>query len=293
MCRLFAGIAVEARRWKDELIAFRKLAGCGLRAPHGDGWGIGWYPAPASSRADAGTATGAPVGWAPRQRAFTLSEREGHRPSPTTVVKEPTSAKDNKKYQETASDVASRIVVAHVRKASVGANTVENSQPFFDRQFIFVHNGEIDYEHAKRSLSAEWQAKIKGQSDSELYAYLIFQSILAGRNVDDAVREVKSHITKKKHTSLNFLMSDGEQIFAYSYASEEALRKRREEAMKGALGMEHYYTLYYARIQQPDRVLVCSEKLPALAPDSAWLSLENGELLAIDASLEARTGQVL
>ncbi len=277
MCRLFAGIATEVHNWKNELVAFSRLATCGLSAPHSDGWGIGWYQAPAS----------------PEERPVPCLHSATHRWSPSThVIKEPKSALNDERFDQTASRVTSHITLAHVRKATVGAHTVENSQPFFDAPFIFAHNGEIDYEHAKERLLPEWLAKVRGQSDSELYAYLIFQELSAGRDITFAVGIVKSHIAKKDHTCLNFVMSDGQRVYAFCYASEEVLRKRREEAMKGMPGMEHYYTIYYASLSEPERILVCSEKLADIASDADWQEVQIGELLSIDSSLKPRIEKI-
>jgi len=253
MCRLFAGIATEVHSWREELMAFSWLASHGLRAPHTDGWGIGWYPS-----------VGSPV-----------------------IVKEPKSAVENELFEKTATKAISRALIAHVRKASCGANTRENSQPFFDDRFVFAHNGELDYERAKSLLANEYFSKIKGQSDSELYCLLLSQEINKAKDVLAGIRASVSRILSSGalNTSLNFVMSDGERVYALSYATDEALEKRRKEAQAGSVGMEHYYDLYYARITSPERILVCSEKIPQIAGRENWGIVRNGELLAIDRHL--------
>lgn len=282
MCRLFAGIATENYSWRHELDAFAKLADSGLRAPHSDGWGIGFFLEPLASPAGKGTASSA-----------SAQVENLH------VEKAPYPATADPRFKKTAEKAISRICIAHVRKASCGANTYENSQPFSVEGLIFAHNGELDYQKTKSLLSEEYASKITGQSDSELYALLVAQEI---ERAGDTLAGIKNALSKifesgALKTSLNFVMSDGEYVYALSYATEEVLKKRREEALRGKRGMEYYYNLYFTRLTNPNRLLICSEKLPMLAPDADWYMLNNGDLLTVDAcvatSIEGISGIII
>lgn len=61
--------------------------------------------------------------------------------------------------------------LAHVRAASHGKNTMNNTHPFLTRQHAMIHNGVFgQYEPVKAALSANY--KFKGQTDSEVAAML-------------------------------------------------------------------------------------------------------------------------
>ena len=111
----------------------------------------------------------------------------------------------------------SQLVIAHVRKATVGALSLANTHPFRRGRFVFAHNGTVPDVAAlvARSTPARL-AEIAGETDSErLYAFVL-------THVDDAC-EVARGITaavRALHAlgevgSASFLVSCGARLYAH------------------------------------------------------------------------------
>jgi molybdopterin-binding protein len=113
-----------------------------------------------------------------------------------------------------------RNVVAHIRKATQGVTTPENSHPFtrqlWGRSWSFAHNGDLKDFHPAQDA----QYRSAGQTDSErAFCYLLsqlrlrFASAPARPALLAALGEIVAAIAA--HGSFNFLLSDGEVLFAH------------------------------------------------------------------------------
>ena len=91
-------------------------------------------------------------------------------------------------FVEAARAARSRVVIAHVRDASVGPVTEANTHPFVHDQWIFAHNGTVarfkDVARVRAELEAEIDPELRralrGETDSER-CFLIFLTRLAAR----------------------------------------------------------------------------------------------------------------
>ncbi|MHA1197821.1 MAG: class II glutamine amidotransferase [Candidatus Heimdallarchaeaceae archaeon] len=130
----------------------------------------------------------------------------------------------------------SNSLISHIRFASKGRQTLENTHPFdqelFEKRWVFAHIGHLQmYRHV---LDTSDYLNPKGETDSEE----IFCSILGdvktlGKLAAD--KEIAKRIDKtakelSKQGGLNFLLSDKETLFAY-YSG--------------------YKTLYYTELRPP------------------------------------------
>jgi glutamine amidotransferase len=172
---------------------------------HPHGWGIAWYDA----------ASGAP---APRVRRGLLP------------------AHQDDAFVATAREARSSIVVAHVRDASVGPVSAENTHPFTLGRWVFAHNGTVARfrrsakvrARIEAELEPDLRALVRGDTDSER-CFLLFLSRLRARAPLDAaplarVREALAEATRAivgiadsprvKPSSLNFLVTDGRLLAA-------------------------------------------------------------------------------
>ncbi|MDH3660793.1 MAG: class II glutamine amidotransferase [Alphaproteobacteria bacterium] len=75
-------------------------------------------------------------------------------------------------FRRTAARIYAETVLAHVRKATVGPATIENTHPFVEKRWSFVHNGTIPgfEEMRSRMLAAmtdTQRSSIQGDTDSE------------------------------------------------------------------------------------------------------------------------------
>jgi glutamine amidotransferase len=149
MCRLFGYRSEEPTGVAHELLDARNALRVQSRE-HPDGWGLGWY-----------------VGGAPQ------------------VVRalEPAHADDD--FAEVGEFVASTTILAHVRKASVGRVSLENTHPFEWGSWLFVHNGTIPAWDAARArieaaIDPALARELTGETDSER-CFFVFLSRLQRR----------------------------------------------------------------------------------------------------------------
>jgi glutamine amidotransferase len=234
MCRLFALVAEHPKSSElpDLMVPFRAEA-----RYHPHGWGIGWY--------------------------FNGGVQ---------VEKAPTAANEDPRFVTTCMSADSNIIIAHLRKGSVGGYTPDNTHPFSYGRFLFGHNGTV---HTKRPiprmLPPEYRGRILGQTDSEQMFHWILYHI--DRHRGDAVHGIMEAITYLKGhqgpetTSYNFVMSDGEKVYAYrsTYCNPE-----------------HYSLMYRVR-EETDRypgrsVIISSQRLSR----GEWTAIDNGQMLVVD-----------
>ncbi|WP_048191449.1 class II glutamine amidotransferase [Pyrolobus fumarii] len=198
MCRLFG---LYANKPVDVTFSFfespkNSLVGLSYSNPHG--WGVAWLDN---------------SGW--------------------QVIKEPVALYESRRARKVIKKrVYGRIIVSHVRLASSGGSGVENTHPWVYRGWAFAHNGTIyDRSALLKLLTDEHRDSLEGSTDSEAFFHLIVQE---AEELGDPVDGIKSAIRKMnrsgiRYTSLNFIASDGERLYALRYAAT-------------SLG---YYTLYY------------------------------------------------
>jgi len=155
MCRLFAQHASPEHDHTEPLCAAPNALRVQSRQ-HPHGWGIGWYD------------------------GLGVQVRRGVMP-----------AHADEAFVEAAREARSRIVMAHVRDASVGGVLEENTHPFVYGPWLFAHNGTVArFRHEERVralLEAEihpvFRAAMAGETDSER-CFFLFLTRLAGRLPD-------------------------------------------------------------------------------------------------------------
>lgn len=154
-------------------------------------------------------------------------------------------------------DVTSQLVIAHVRRKTVGELALANTHPFRRGQFVFAHNGTI---HAFAALVAQTApahlAMLEGDTDSErLFAFVLTKIDEQGdvaRGVTEAIRVLR---TIDQLGEANFLLSCGTRLYAY----------------------RHGRTLY--TLQRAEAQLVASEPLT----DEPWQEVPERELVVLEA----------
>ena len=139
-------------------------------------------------------------------------------------------------FSDTAERVFAHTVIAHVRQATVGSITVENSHPFTHGPWSFAHNGTVTgFANLEARLAAETgptlQAHRRGQTDSEQVFYWLLSrmekagippdgscSDLSGlaRVVGDSIAELAGLCNEvaPERPRLNVLLTDGRVMVA-------------------------------------------------------------------------------
>lgn len=92
-------------------------------------------------------------------------------------------AHSSSKYRSAALRTYAQTVIAHLRRATVGEPSLENTHPFRWRDSFLAHNGHIDhFEEVKPrildALPPERRQAIRGSTDSEHFLHLVLTAYL-------------------------------------------------------------------------------------------------------------------
>ncbi len=196
MCRLYAMHANEPTRVECGLVLsqnalMKQSEGDLAGVMHGHGWGVADYP------------DGVPK-----------------------IEKRTWAAFHGEHFSKAAARVYARTVVAHVRRATVGRTSVENTHPFHHGRWIFAHNGTIPSFEDVRFLMLDHtdplhRAEIMGDTDSEhLFRYLMslfLQHPEKGlletvRHGLDQVVSWANEVAPDKRPGLNVVLTDGDRL---------------------------------------------------------------------------------
>jgi len=152
MCRILTVHSAEPTLAVEHLVAAPNSLANQSRADregksHRDGWGIAWY-------GDAGK----------------------------RVIRSTAPACDDPQFVAAAQQARARVIVAHVRDASVGVVRRENCHPFHYDVWTFCHNGTIQGIDKLRSAFdretlPELQAQRSGDTDSELLFHWLLSNL--------------------------------------------------------------------------------------------------------------------
>ena len=90
------------------------------------------------------------------------------------LKKKMTAAYEDQSFSMTAEQTYSTAVVAHIRRATVGVNSIHNTHPFVSDRWTFAHNGTVTgfekiHKQLENETRPELQSQRKGQTDSEQY----------------------------------------------------------------------------------------------------------------------------
>ena len=186
------------------------------------------------------------------------------------LVKMPVRADRSMDARKAAAEVRSAMVMGHIRNASIGGHTSENTHPFVDGHWAFCHNGTIDVHSILRQrLKPERRKRLKGETDSEVLFQWILQNMEesgdAVLGLTEAVRSIV-RIKGPSTSSLDFMLSDGSTLYANNLAFKR----------------HHYFTLHWTEMADTNRgsrsVIICSEPIGC---SGGWRRMENGTLAIV------------
>jgi predicted glutamine amidotransferase len=192
--------------------------------------------------------------------------------------KQPVSAYQNPAFINAASKHSSpSLLLAHLRKASVGSISPENTQPYVWNSYSFCHNGTI-FNPEKLKVSAEFQLAKKGTADSEVLFLWLVQKMNLHPHPEEVFAAAGRELQKLDYTATNILFTDGKLLFALRQANEKNTMVARDNLC------DTYYTLFLGK-QNGKTKIICSQKLDldgvtwSEIPNHAFamINLENGE----------------
>jgi len=173
---------------------------------------------------------------------------EGDAPA---VCRFPNAAHDDLEFRS-ATDMRGRIFNVHVRRATMGGLTAENTHPFCLGNYSFSHNGTII--EFPRLLEPGVRPPA-GTTDSEVFFNFLMRDYDPGDAIGCLRHAVETTIARSTFSGLNFLFSDGERLYAYR------------------LGIFELHWLH-----RPGQLLVASEKIT----EEPWHSVQQNVLLVVD-----------
>jgi predicted glutamine amidotransferase len=185
---------------------------------------------------------------APRSLA-TLSHEHPHgwgigvsdEPSRWRVTKRAARAHDDPGFHDASRTSRGRVLLAHIRKRTIGSTSIHNTHPFQRGRWLFAHNGTIsDTRFLVRNTSKERAREATGDTDSEqLLAYLLTRFDAAGVTEHDAtdatdaavLGAVRGALAEPDFGACNFLLSDGHALYAHRWGRTLFVLERPEQAV--------------------------------------------------------------
>lgn len=134
-------------------------------------------------------------------------------------------------FERVARSTRARVVIAHIRKRTVGATALSNTHPFRRGRFVLAHNGTADSQWLARRSSRERLAEIEGDTDSErLFAFVMTRIDEAG-DASEGVRVAAAALRGAPEVgAVNFLLSDGVDLHAFRQGRSLYLLRRGADA---------------------------------------------------------------
>jgi glutamine amidotransferase len=264
MCRIFGFRSVIPSQVHRSLMAADNALGAQSEA-HPDGWGVAHY-----------------------------IEGTPH------VTRSPNTALDDALFRRLSGVVSSETVIAHVRKATVGPNTVLNCHPFQYGKWTFAHNGDIpNFADKRERLEAEVAPRLRrfvlGETDSEV-VFFVFLTLLqsygplANRHgVDDVVDALRETVRRVRAAVdidgddpalLTMMVTDGATLVAthggkeLRYATHKTRCADRDECPHLAPECEQPTTSGFI-----NHLIFSSEVIEG---DNVWQQMEQGDILGVD-----------
>ncbi|HEX2878126.1 MAG TPA: class II glutamine amidotransferase [Polyangiaceae bacterium] len=269
MCRLFGFRSVIPSQVHSSLVAAENALGTQSNQ-HPDGWGVAFY-----------------IDGAPH------------------VTRSPQTALGDQLFHRLSGVVASETVLAHVRRATQGANTVLNCHPFQYGRWVFAHNGDIpDFPKYRDRIEAEIAPRLRrfilGDTDSERLFY-IFLTRLEGygplnrrHSLEDVVNSMRQTVkivkelwqgsSDGKPLLLTMMATDGDSLIGHQGGKELFLstyKKKcpdRERCSSLSAECEAPSTTGFV-----NHFILSSEPLQG---HNVWLELAEGEIAGVDGRMK-------
>ncbi len=195
-------------------------------------------------------------------------------------------------FRRAAERVFSRTVLAHVRRATIGAPRLENTHPFADGAWAFVHNGTVPaFErirpHLLGAMSFHQRARIEGETDSE-HVFRLLMTLhdqAPARPLLETLREGVRRVldwcddaAPAEPVGLNVILTDGDRLVGTRIGRTLYFVERDGVHACDFCGLSHVYPDHEAGYRA---VEVASEPIT----DEAWRIVSEGSVYEVTADL--------
>ncbi len=180
--------------------------------------------------------------------------------------------------------IKSKNVIAHIRKATQGAVSLENCHPFvrelWGRYWVFAHNGNL----ADYAPRLHGNFKPVGQTDSELAFCWLMQELAKSHASVPSVQELSITLSElvpqiAQHGTFNFLLSNGQALWAHA-STQLHFVLRRHPFKLATLSDEDLSVNFADQTQPTDRVAIVVTA--PLTTDEAWTALTPGRVYTFE-----------
>jgi predicted glutamine amidotransferase len=214
------------------------------------------------------------------------------------VDKQPEPAFSDEEFIHEAREAESSTFVAHVRWATAGGRSVQNTHPFAMDGRIMAHNGGFGELPLLEEQLGSYASLVLGDTDSERYFALITQQTDAhGGDVGAGIAAAASWIAANLPvSSLNVIVIAPGELWALRYPGQHALHIIERPAGPGrpsAPGLHVRSTtssVHVPALHHTPSVVVASEQLDG---ESGWRMLASGELVHIRPDLSVHSAIVI
>lgn len=221
---------------------------------------------------------------------------DGERP---VVHKRPVAAYRDAEFAREAREVRSSTFLAHIRYASTGGLTPQNTHPFVQDGRLLAHNGVIGgLPQLERELGDAMDL-VEGETDSERFFALVTCNARAnGGDVGDALRRAARWVSDNLPLyALNVLLTTSTDLWALRYPDTHELwvLERGIGGQHGDRHLEQASAAGTVRVRSGDlgaarAVVVASERMDE---HPGWRLMNSGELLHIGPDLSVDSSTVL
>jgi glutamine amidotransferase len=212
------------------------------------------------------------------------------------IEKQTWAAFHGEHFAKKAARVYAHTVIAHIRRATVGPPSIENTHPFGHGRFIFAHNGTVpNFERVRHRMLEHidplHQAEIKGQTDSEHIFHYLLTLWSHGPQVDllETVRKGLEQIVSwcqeidpAKPVGLNIIFSDGKSLVGSRLNRSLWFLERDEIIHCNICGRPHVHHEAKAAYRA---VEVASEPV---TPEDPWKAMPNATAFTVDPDFRLR-----
>ncbi|HWD76476.1 MAG TPA: class II glutamine amidotransferase [Solirubrobacteraceae bacterium] len=214
------------------------------------------------------------------------------------VSKQPLAAYEDQEFARAARSVASKTFVAHVRYASTGSLTPQNTHPFQQRDRLFAHNGVIEELGRLERELGDAMKLVEGDTDSERFFALITREIERRGDVSDAIAAACCWVAENLPLlALNLVLISDSDLWALRYPDTHELHvlERSAGGPDGSRRLDHSTARRRIKVRSDDlatspAVVIASEPMD---DDPGWRPVASGELLHVDGDLAVSSRRVL
>ena len=202
------------------------------------------------------------------------------------VDKRPIAAFDARAFAREGRAVHSKTFVAHIRYATTGGLTPENTHPFEQEGRLLAHNGVIQNLPKLEARLASDRGLVHGDTDSERFFALVTKETDShGGDVSAGLVAAARWVAEELPVfALNVILTTSNELWALRYPQTHPLYVlERQPAgtleQRSASGTMHVHS---ADLDDRRAVVLASEQMDE---DPGWRPLASGELLHVDGEL--------